>query len=264
MNAVKRFVRCCGPTALCEAHERIHRDRPFGAEARAALRALRWWRPLLCLLPTTGNIRIRHLLTVAGLRAEVFRADRFQAYREALKFFRRCTDGGLVPHIEGWSYARYIGLGVEYTLGAGIPCREFVAAMAGQEALARRRAMPSGVVPDHDTRMTDLVEPGTEEFYSCDAFTVSRRGGRYIMVQHDARIRSWRFRWNFHVGNSFGVVVREEADWPFWYNGWENKRIRWTDIAWRFWPPRMEVLECTTERVRLRIGRKEKTILLHA
>lgn len=260
LDRLARLLRL-SPTFLCEEHERIHEARPSGGAARRELRGLLWWRPLLCALPTLCNIRIRHLLTLSGLRAEMFDAHRFNPAKRALDLFHRCTGGGLLPHVEGWSYAKYIGSALKYTLGAGIPCEAFEAAMDRQAALASLRALPSGLVPDHDSRKTDTVTPSTSEFYTCEAFTVWR-DGRYVMVQHDARIRGWRFRWNLHVGNSFGVVVREEADWPFWYEGWENKRIRWRDLAWRLWCPRMEVLARNEHQVVLRIGKEKRVITL--
>ena len=255
-------ARRLSPTALCEEHERIHRELAVGKDARRELRRLRWWRPLLCLLPTYNNIRIRHLLTIAGLR-RLGRLDMYGAAAlrgAASSLWEACTGGGYLPHIEGWDYAGYIAKSARWLDKAGVSTIWLDELAARQAAHASARALPSGEVPDHDTRRSSRVEPSSDPFYTCEAYTVWRRGLEYFMVQHDARIRHWRFRWNLHVANSFGVMVRTAEDWPFWYPeaGWSGKRIAWRDIAWRFWPSRMEVLERSNQRVVLRVDRRIK------
>jgi hypothetical protein len=256
---LRNSMRYFSPTALCIEHELIHSARPTGPAAQEAAHLLRKFFLVLAVLPTLSNIRIRHLLTDAGLREEVGDMNQ-KVVEKALRLFRAGSGGDLLPWIEGWGYTTYIRAALAYLTASGVKSPEMDTAMELQESHARFKALPTGEVPDHDTGKEYKVEPSPATFYTCAAYTVSRRDGKYCLVQHDARIRHWRFRFNFHVGNSFGVVVRDVDDWPFWYTGWPDKRITWRDIAWRLWCPKMEVIAVSEYQVVLKIGREKKTI----
>src|SRR5690606_11580931 len=98
------------PTRLCEIHEEIHRTRPAGDAAHAALRRLRGFGFLLAIMPR-GNIYIRHHLTLSALYCEVGEPDNFHRHaRLALVAMRRLCYVGREPwpYLEGWSYCLYV------------------------------------------------------------------------------------------------------------------------------------------------------------
>lgn len=252
--------RYLNPTALCKTQEEVHATRPSGDDARRAERRLRKFWPALFFLPR-GNIKIRQALTMAGLIAERENDhEDVPLVEKALRWFKRGLGGAsqcYLPYIEGWGYLRYIQDAYAYLSKSLGPWTSFEREFELQAWLASVRALPTGEVPDTDTRRGDKVRPAEIEFFTCEAFTVWRRPGNFLLVWHDVRVRAWRFRWNLHVENTFGLEVRKAEDWPYWYTGWENKRV---SLWWRFWAPRMEVVERGAARVVLRIGGREKVI----
>jgi hypothetical protein len=248
-----KIPRHLDPTALCKAQEAIHEARPTGEGALASAKGLRRFWPALLTLPQ-GNIRIRQLLTLAGLSIEYGDDERLSdMVEQAVRMLARATNRQRLPFIEGWSYFLYTSKAIEFLHKSFGPLSSLTAEIRAQEDLAALRALPTGEVADTDTSREDKVRPSTVEFFTCEAFTVWRRPGNFLLVWHDVRVRSWRWRFDLHVENTFGMQVRTAEDWPHWYTGWPNKKVSW---RWRFWAPRMQVIERGPAGVKLRIGRK--------
>lgn len=254
---ISRFLRL-SPTALCEVHEAIHAERPAGEAAERALRRLRCW-PALWLLPR-GNIYIRHHLTLSALMLEVDRIEEAYTHaHRAISALKRLCDG---PYLEGWSYFLYCIRAYDFwaiSWGHHAEVDDLVEEQAG---LHQAMALPDGSVPTTDTRKTDTLPPDTSRLVQHAAFTASRKDGWTTIVHHDARLREWRARLNLHVAMTYGAAVREEADWPHWYDGWDKKRMRLRDQLWRLFPPRMEMEARGEHQVILRIGKEKKIITL--
>jgi hypothetical protein len=254
-------VRPWSTRELCEVHEHIHRERPTGDAARRALRRLRWYLPLLLILPP-GNIRIRHHLTVAGLLHSLGEGAPWKHVGDATRMLRSLCDG---PYLEGWSYLLYSRAAYHYLVGECAPIGPLDELFREQELHAATMSMADGSVPTTDTARGALAPrvEGWEQamFATCDAYTVRRNQGGYTLVHHDRRLRGWRARLNLHVGMHFGRVVREAGDWD-WYTGWPEKKIGWRDLWWRVWPPSMEVEGKSTREVVVSVGGKKSVVTL--
>lgn len=249
------------PTALCIEHDRIIASRPAGDAACAALRRLRWYGPLLLVLPPS-NIRIRHHLITAALLHSAGEGAPWKHVGKAARMLRSLCDG---PYLEGWSYWLYTMRAYDYLTRERGPLEAVERIAREQETYAATMSLPDRSVPTTDTARGDLA-PELEGwdcamFATSPWYTVIRRDGAYCLVHHDPRLRSWRARMNLHVGMTFGRVVRTAEDWD-WYTGWPSKKIGWRDLLWRVWCPALEVDARGPREVVLRIGGKKKTIPL--
>lgn len=250
---MKLLPRWINPTALCEAHEAIHKARPFGKGAASAIRRLRGFWPALKLLPK-GNIYIRHHLTLSALYLELGDIVAFHHHHElALSAMRRLCSPAL-PYIEGWSYLLYPKQAYRYwslTCGASSEWEDIFEA---QEGLAADAALEDGKVPWTDTSAGDTVTPTEDPFVTCPAFTRWKTPEGTVLVHHDVRVMN--HRWNLHVEDTFGKVVRKASDWT-WYEGWPKKRL---SLWWRIFPREVRVLSRGYFGVELLIDGEKITI----
>jgi hypothetical protein len=246
-------LRYFSPTAICVAHETIHKANPKGKDAARAIHRLHRYFPALWLLPK-GNIYIRHHLTLSALYHEAGDSSGYWHHeylaREAMS--KLCSPA--LPYLEGWSYLNYIRQAYEYWMACGGVSEAWNLTFIAQDELAASMALAGGEVPTTDTRENDRVRPADETFATCPTFTVWRSPGRFLLVHHDARVR--KFRFNLHVENTFGRVVQDKPDWN-WYTGWPNKRVK---LLWRLFPLKMRVLSRGYSGVTLKIGKKVLTI----
>lgn len=264
LHRVRKFLhpvlKYTSPTAAWNAQADVHHatDAELASDLsrRRLIRSLFGFAPLLCLMPLT-NILVRHCFTLAGL-THLMNGDRRRFAWQGVRAFQALTahvkEWRNGPLIEGYSYLCDIAAAIKFYARCRGPIAEIARTqLESQVSLFRQMTGPTGHVYAQETYEGVRLVPSPDPFFTCEAFTVCRRGGGFTLVHHDVRVRWWRFRWNFHVENTFGRVVHGPEDWA-WYTGWPNKRI---SFWWRVCPPRMKIIERSEERVVLQHGREQ-------